>query len=132
MKTLTFRLRLGQDLADSITQFSSLHNIQAACILSGVNSSLPRLSFALVNQDQYDQYQEHFEIVLMTGTVSVSGSHLHIAISDERCQTIGGHLVSGYKIYSTAEIVIVVFSDLIYTREPCLEPGYDKLVIMKR
>ena len=48
----------------------------------------------------------HFEIVSLTGTVSVNGSHLHISISDSEGKTIGGHLLEGCKIYTTTEIFI--------------------------
>jgi predicted DNA-binding protein with PD1-like motif len=47
----------------------------------------------------------------------MSGSHIHISISDENGATIGGHLVSGCRIYTTAEIVLAVFEDIIYKRE---------------
>ena len=57
-----------------------------------------------------------FEIVSVTGTVSIHGSHIHVSISDEDGKTIGGHLVSGCKIYTTVEIVLAVFDDVVYKR----------------
>jgi uncharacterized protein len=69
----------------------------------------------------------------MTGTVSIHGSHLHIAISDGDGVTIGGHLVSGCKIYTTAEIVIAEFEDVVYKREMFEnDSGYEELVVYKR
>jgi hypothetical protein len=65
----------------------------------------------------------------MTGTVSIHGSHLHMAISDGDGQTTGGHLVPGCAIYTTAEIVLAAFPELVYQREPCDQSGYDELVI---
>ena len=69
----------------------------------------------------------------MTGTVSTNVSHIHISISDCEGVTIGGHLVSGCKIYTTSEIVIAEFDDLVYKRE-LLEndSGYEELVINKK
>ncbi|WP_345296593.1 hypothetical protein [Candidatus Villigracilis affinis] len=44
--------------------------------------------------------------------------------------TIGGHLVSGCKIYTTAEIVIAEFEDVIYKRELLQnDSGYEELVV---
>jgi predicted DNA-binding protein with PD1-like motif len=58
-----------------------------------------------------------------TGTVSVNGSHLHISISDSTGKTIGGHLMEGCKIYTTAEIVILTCNEFIFKRKMEQSPG---------
>jgi hypothetical protein len=65
--------------------------------------------------------------------MSIHGSHIHVAISDGGGVTVGGHLVSGCKIYTTAEIVIASFEDVVYKRE-LLEndSGYEELVVYKK
>jgi predicted DNA-binding protein with PD1-like motif len=66
----------------------------------------------------------------MMGTVSAQGSHIHVAISDGDGVTIGGHLVSGCKIYTTAEIVLAIFDDVVYKREMLEnDSGYEELVV---
>lgn len=132
MKIHTFRLKPAQDLFDSIEGYVKRNNIGAGCILSSVGS-LTHATLRLANRSHYNEYKGHFEIVSMTGTVSVHGSHLHIAISNGDGATIGGHLVSGCKVYTTAEIVIAEFKDLVYKRE-LLEndSGYEELVIHKK
>ncbi len=129
MKTYTFRLKPGADLFDSIENFVSEQHIQAGCVLSSVGS-LTHATLRLANRSYYNEYEGHFEIVSMTGTVSTNGSHIHIAISDGDGVTIGGHLVSGCKIYTTAEIILAVLDDVIYKRE-LLEndSGYEELVV---
>ena len=131
MKAYTFRLKPAQDLLDSIEEFVKQNNIQAGCVLSSVGS-LTHATLRLANRSYYNEYEGHFEIVSMTGTVSIHGSHIHVAISDGDGVTIGGHLVSGCKIYTTAEIVIAEFEDVIYKRE-LLEndSGYEELVVQK-
>ncbi|MBM3125506.1 MAG: DNA-binding protein [Chloroflexi bacterium] len=131
MRFLTFRLRPGQDLFDSIEDFVKGNTIQAGCVLSSVGS-LTRATLRLANREQYSQFEGHFEIISMPGTVSMHGSHIHIAISDGDGRTIGGHLVQGCKVYTTAEIVLAVFEDVIYKRE-LLEhdSGYEELVVYK-
>ena len=128
MRDYTFRLKPGQDLFDSIELLLQEQQIEAGCVLSGVGS-LTHASLRLANRDVHSEYDGHFEIVSITGTVSVHGSHLHISISDGDGQTIGGHLVSGCKIYTTAEIVIAVFDDVVYKREFAEDSGYDELVV---
>jgi hypothetical protein len=132
MKTYTFRLKPGQDLFDSIEAFATEKKIEAGCVLSSVGS-LTHATLRLANHEYYNEYEGHFEIVSMTGTVAMSGSHIHVAISDGDGVTIGGHLVSGCKIYTTAEIVLAVFEDVVYARE-LLEndSGYEELVVTNR
>ena len=91
MENYTFRLKSGQDLFDSIESFAHEKRIQAGCVLSGVGS-LTYATLRLADRDSYSEYDGHFEIVSITGTVSIHGSHLHIAISDGDGKTIGGHL----------------------------------------
>jgi len=131
MENYTFRLTPGQDLFDSIESFVKQEQIEAGCILSGVGS-LTHAVLRLANRDEYNEYDGHYEIVSVTGTVSIHGSHLHLSISDGNGVTIGGHLVSGCKIYTTAEIVIAAFPNVIYKREFAEDSGYDELVVYKK
>jgi uncharacterized protein len=128
MQNYTFRLTPGEDLFDSIQAFVMEKHVQAGCILSGVGS-LRHARLRLADRDYNSEYKGPFEIVSITGTVSVHGSHLHISIADGEGRTIGGHLESGCKIYTTAEIVIAVFNDLIYKREFAEDSGYEELTI---
>jgi predicted DNA-binding protein with PD1-like motif len=131
MKTYTFRLKPGWDLFDSIESFVADNKIEAGCVLSSVGS-MTHATLRLANRAYYNEYEGHFEIVSMTGTVSANGSHIHVSISDGDGMMIGGHLVSGCKIYTTAEIVLAEFDDLVYKRE-LLEndSGYEELVVYK-
>ena len=128
MRDYTFRLKPGQDLFDSIVLLLKEKNISAGCVLSGVGS-LTHVTLRLANRDFFSEYDGHFEIVSITGTVSIHGSHLHISASDGDGETIGGHLVSGCVIYTTAEIVIGIFDDVVYKREFSEDSGYDELVV---
>jgi predicted DNA-binding protein with PD1-like motif len=132
MKAYTFRLKPGQDLFDSIENFVNENKIEAGCVLSSVGS-LTRATLRLANRSTYNEYDGYFEIVSMTGTVSTNGSHIHISISDGDGVTIGGHLVSGCKIYTTVEIVIAEFEDVVYKRELSEnDSGYEELAVYKR
>ncbi len=131
MENYTFRLSAGQDLFDAIDAFVLQNQIEAGCILSGVGS-LTHAVLRLANREVFNEYAGYFEIVSITGTVSIHGSHLHISISDEDGATIGGHLVSGCKIYTTAEIVIAAFTNEVYKREFAEDSGYDELKVYKK
>ena len=104
-KVYVFRLKPGKDLRKSIEAIVNEKNIEAGWINTCVGS-LTDYTIRFANQQQGTSGSGHFEIVNLTGTVSVNGSHLHISISDSEGKTIGGHLLEGCKIYTTAEIVI--------------------------
>jgi uncharacterized protein len=132
MRSFTFRLKPGQDLFDSIEEVVKENKIEAGCVLSSVGS-LTHATLRLANRNFYNEYEGHFEIVSMTGTVSIHGSHIHVAISDGDGITTGGHLVSGCKIYTTAEIVLAVFDDQVYKRELFEnDSGYEELAVYKK
>ncbi len=131
MENYTFRLSAGQDLFDAIDAFVLQNQIEAGCVLSGVGS-LTHAVLRLANREVHNEYVGYFEIVSITGTVSIHGSHLHVSISDENGYTIGGHLVSGCKIYTTAEIVIAAFTNEVYKREFAEDSGYDELKVYKK
>ncbi len=130
METLSFRLKPGQDLFEEIEKVVAEQGIAAGCLLCAVGS-LTHARLRLADRNSYSDYEGHFEIVSLTGTTSIHGSHIHISVSDEDGRTIGGHLVPGCKIYTTAEIVLAVFQDVVYRREPCPLSGYDELVVLK-
>ena len=99
------RLRPGTDLKGEIEAYVKREQIEAGWISTCVGS-LTVLQVRYANLPAADTLQVHLEIVSLTGTVSVNGSHLHISVSDSTGKTIGGHLMDGSKVYTTAEIVI--------------------------
>lgn len=131
MRNYTFRLESGQDLFDAIEAFVGEKSVEAGCILSGVGS-LTRASIRLANRDESSVYEGFFEIVSLTGTLSIHGSHVHISMADEDGKTVGGHLDSGCKVYTTAEIVIAVFDDVVYKREFAGDSGYNELAVYRK
>ncbi len=132
MQAYTFRLKPGQDLFEEIERFVREKSVEAGCVLCSVGS-LTYASIRLANRAEATEYEGHFEIVSMTGTVSVHGSHIHIAISDENGKTIGGHLMPGCRVYTTAEVVLAAFEDVVYRREMLEnDSGYEELVVDSR
>ncbi|MCB9558756.1 MAG: DNA-binding protein [Deltaproteobacteria bacterium] len=109
------RLRPGQDLRREIERFSKAREIKAGWIV-GCVGSLTRLNLRLANQPGPTERDGHFEIVSLVGTLSTSGVHLHLSASDERGLTLGGHLLEGNSVYTTAEIIIAESKRLRFSR----------------
>ena len=131
MQTYSFRLRPGQDLKAELDALVKQQRIEAGAMLTCVGS-LTDVTLRLANQDGPSVWQGHFEIVSLVGTLSTNGSHLHLSVSDSTGRTIGGHLLAGCTIYTTAEIVVGVMPGLRYVREPDPTFGYRELVVRKK
>ncbi|MGZ3937850.1 MAG: PPC domain-containing DNA-binding protein [Flavisolibacter sp.] len=129
--THVFRLKQGCDLKKEIESFVKEKHILAGWIGCGVGS-LADYHIRFANQTEGAKGTGHFEIVSLTGTVSVNGCHIHISISDETGRTIGGHLLEGNVVYTTAEIVIQESEDLIFSREMDVATGWKELQIKRR
>jgi uncharacterized protein len=129
-KTHAFRLSPGKDLKKEIESYVKTNNIQAGWISCGVGS-LTDYHIRFANQPEGSKGLGHFEIVSLTGTVSVNGSHIHISISDRAGKTIGGHLLDGNFVYTTAEIVLQESGDFVFTREKDGSTPWEELQIKR-
>jgi len=131
MKHHIFRLRRGADLLESIKTYADAHAIDAAVILSCVGClSHARLRDA--SGVKIHSLDEHFEIVSATGTVSRERTHLHIALAREDMTTLGGHLVPGCIVNTTAEVALLELPGICFTKEFDPETGYNELKILPR
>ncbi|WP_460911885.1 PPC domain-containing DNA-binding protein [Spirosoma areae] len=131
MHTYSFRLRPGQDLKKEIESVIRQERIEAGAVLTCVGS-LTDVTLRLANQESQTVWRGHFEIVSLVGTLSTGGSHIHLSVSDSTGRTVGGHLLDGCKVYTTAEVVIGVMPDIVFAREPDPTSGYRELVIRKK
>ncbi len=123
-----FRLKPGEDLKQSIIKYVAENKITAGYVVTCVGS-LTDYEIRFANQSVGTKGSGHFEIVSLTGVLSTEGSHIHISISDSTGKTIGGHLLDGCKVYTTAEIVIGEDKTKVFTRELDTTFGYKELKV---
>lgn len=135
MKEYAVRLKKGADLKKSIEDISKENNFNTVVVLSGVGSVSQikiRLAKALSNVQNFIEVNEDFEIVSLTGTVSCGKAHLHIALSDEIGDVIGGHLCEGTIINTTCELVLGILEEYESKREFDEESGFNEIVFGKK
>lgn len=128
MKIFATRLKPDQDLKESLKSFVKQNEIKSGFILTAVGS-LKQATIRFANRDNHQVFYDRFEIVSLVGTLSTYGIHLHLSISDKNGKTIGGHLVEGCIIYTTAEIVIGSSEEFIFMRTADETTGYQELDI---
>jgi uncharacterized protein len=124
------RLLPGQDLRGEIEKLTALQNIRAGFVFSAVGS-LTKVALRLANQKDTHTLDGHFEIVSLTGTLGPDGLHLHMAVSDEKGGTTGGHLVEGCIVFTTVELVIGEAVGLIFHRETDPRTTFKELSIQR-
>lgn len=128
MDAIALRFTPQQDLRQELDDFVIQHGIAAACILTCVGS-LTKATLRLAGQSDATIYEDKFEIVSLTGVMSQQGSHYHMALADSQGRTIGGHVLKGCLIYTTAELVIGILPGWQFKREFDAATGYRELAI---
>ena len=124
------RLKPNEDLRRAIENYAKENNIAAGWMVTCAGS-LTNYNIRFANKEKGNVGTGHFEIVSLTGTVSKNGCHLHISISDSTGNTIGGHLLAGCTIYTTAEIVMQSTPQLNFKREKDGTTPWEELQIEK-
>ena len=129
LNAIALRLNPGDDLRQSLLAYCIDHTIDAAYLLSGIGS-LHQAVIRFANQPTGTGLEQPLEILSLAGTLSRHGVHLHIVVSDSDGQLVGGHLLDGSLIRTTAEIVLGVVPNVIFQRslDPCT--GYKELEII--
>lgn len=128
IKTHPIRLKPGADLKQEIEAYAKTAHIQAGWIASCAGS-LIRYNIRFANQPAGSTSEGHFEIVSLSGTVSINGSHIHLSISDSTGKTFGGHLLDGNVVYTTAEIILQEDDRFVFKREKDGSTPWEELQI---
>jgi predicted DNA-binding protein with PD1-like motif len=127
-KIHVFRLTPHQDLKKCILHFAAENKIDAGILLSCVGS-LEQYHIRFANQKEGTRDAGHFEIISLTGTLSVSACHLHMAVSDGSGKMLAGHLLDDNLVCTTAEIAIVELDNLFFERAIDPTSGYHELIV---
>lgn len=122
-----FRFTKGMDLKKEIENYA-ISNHVSGVILCCVGC-LSKITIRLAGAKEILSKEGQFEIVSVTGTLSKDGVHIHISVSDENGNTIGGHLKDGCIIDTTAEVCLLEFEDIKFSRKYDKNTGYEELVI---
>lgn len=128
MNEIVFRLRRGEDLLLGIRAAAEKHGLSAAYVGCCVGCVL-RARVRDAGGMNIQEINENMEIVSLTGTVSRDRCHLHVAFSKEDLSTVGGHLVEGCIVNTTAEIVLCVLPRYRFGSVWDEETGYQELEV---
>ncbi len=128
MKAFAFRLTPGDDLKRGIVGFAERHGLRAPVLLTCVGS-LTRLAVRLAGASEVLVREGRFEIVSLVGCADPPKGHLHLCVADDTGATLGGHLMDGCVVYTTAEVMLGELPGVTFRREPDPTTGYTELVV---
>ena len=123
---LALRLRPGDDLRGELERAFAEAPERAGFVAASVGS-LSRLALRHAGRDGADVVEGCFELVGLSGTLSVDGPHLHLLASDPEGGVVGGHLLPGCTVRTTAEIVIALAHGVRFARATDAETGCAEL-----
>ena len=126
----SLRLSPGQDLKVELTRYLKEHKIGALAVVTCVGS-LTEAHLRFANKKEGSRLTGPFEIVSLEGCGGPDGWHLHLSVSDGEGRTLGGHLLKGSLVYTTAELVLVELEGTIFRRVHDPATGYPELRIEK-
>jgi uncharacterized protein len=128
IEALPLRLVPGDDLRTALETAAATHAGHAIVVVSGIGS-LDKARVRLAGMTDVQALQGDLEILTLSGTVAINGSHLHMSISDSQGHVIGGHVAHGCTVRTTAEVLLLILKDWSFTRELDPATGFAELVI---
>lgn len=131
MDTLPLRLNPGVDLRAALQVAVCEHGQQAAFVVAGIGS-LVDARLRLAASDGALLVPGPSEILTLSGSLGTDHAHLHMSVSDARGRVVGGHVLAGCVVRTTAEVLIAWLPDWAFAREPDAATGYAELVVRPR
>ncbi|WP_353471304.1 DNA-binding protein [Salipiger sp. H15] len=104
-RLLALRLLPGDDLRAALDAAFVAEREHAGFVVACVGS-LSTVCLRPAGLDSALSLQVTLEIVSLSGTFSEQGPHLHIAVSDSKGAMLGGHLLEGSIVRTTAEVIL--------------------------
>lgn len=130
MNVQVLRLSPGDDLRAvleaAFAGLSKRHGIAAACIVSAVGS-LSRAVLRYADKASGSDINEPVELLMLSGTLSADGAHLHGSVADANGAVRGGHIMPGCIVRTTAEVVIALLPGWEFRRELDAATGFNEL-----
>ncbi len=122
------RLHPGDDLRAALLKFVTERRSGPAFILAGIGSlGDARLRFA--GESAESVVPGPLEIISLSGSVTPSGIHMHMAVSDRSGNLVGGHVCAGNVVRTTVEAVLAFVPEWDMSREFDSATGYDEHLV---
>lgn len=125
------RLHPGDDLRRALEQAMAARGLEAAFVLAGIGSLRPT-RLRLAGAPEPIEIDGDVELLTLSGSLAVDGSHLHLSVADAQGRVLGGHAAYGCIVRTTAEVLLAPLPGWHFTREMDPATGWAELVVKAR
>lgn len=115
MKEFAIRLKENDDITETVEKICKENHFNTAIVLASVGS-IKHLKIRLAKAIDTIDIDKDYEILSLNGTISNGKSHLHISVSDDKGNCVGGHLLIGTLVNTTCELVLGILEEYESTR----------------
>jgi uncharacterized protein len=119
------RLPAGADLRAALSAY------EAAFVVAGIGSLRPAV-LRLAGAEALLRLDEDCELLTLSGSLSADGAHLHASVSLPDGRVLGGHVMPGCIVRTTAELLIARLTDWELRRALDPATGYAELQARRR
>lgn len=131
MDSLPLRLHPGDDLRGALEAAAKAAGWEAAFVIAGIGS-LVDARLRLAGATEIRQWPGDSEILSLSGTLSPDGAHLHAALSLPDGRVVGGHVVPGNRVRTTAEVLVLPLPGWRFRRVADPATGWAELDVARR
>ncbi len=131
MDALPLRLHPGDDLRDALDAAVRAAGWEAAFVIAGIGS-LVDARLRLAGATETLQWLGDSEILTLSGSLSPDGAHLHAALSLPDGRVVGGHVVPGCRVRTTAEVLVLPLPGWRFRRVADPATGWAELDIARQ
>ncbi|XP_037798125.1 bifunctional protein GlmU-like [Penaeus monodon] len=135
MKVHMLRLTPGQEVKTSLEEYVAREAKNGVFVMTCCGSLASATLRLAANEEgvtnKVKTFNQHFEVLGMSGTVGRGGTHLHISLSDHEGRAFGGHVMKDLVVFTTMEIALGEPADLVLDRSADAATGFDELTITK-
>ena len=127
-RLLVLRLSPGDDLRTGLEAAFADSRARSGFVVACVGS-LSAAALRYAGRGEASVTEAPLEVVSLSGTFSADGCHLHAGLSDADGRMIGGHVLPGCTVRTTAEVVLGLTDAVAFNRPLDPETGYAELSV---
>lgn len=131
MNLIPVRVQPGEDLRSFLDRYVFPSGEASGFVVAGLGS-LQDAKLRFAAQDEASIVKGPSELLSISGSISANGCHVHVVLSTDQGQVLGGHLCHGSMVRTTAEMLLAATAGYSLTREIDSQTGYPELSIHVR
>jgi predicted DNA-binding protein with PD1-like motif len=97
-------------------------------VISGIGS-LSNACIRFADASTVQSFPGPTEVLSLSGTVAANGSHLHMSLATAAGEVVGGHVMHGCIVRTTAEVLLGLLDEWEFSRELDELTGFAELVV---